>query len=132
MNSKEMPHWIPRATFTVIACCLASYAIFWMALQLRELIAWLIVALFLSFALEPLTNKLEHRGWKRGTATGVILAGVLGFFTVFVGSMVPLVVDQLRELIRDTPGFIGQINQFMQETFDITLSTDDLVARTLV
>lgn len=74
-----MPEWIPRATFTVIACVLMVIAGFWVVQRLRDLIAWLIISLFLSFALEPLTNKLERRGWKRGTATGVILLALCSF-----------------------------------------------------
>ena len=124
-----MPEWLPRATFTVIACVLLVVASFWMVRTLRDLIGWLIIALFLSFALEPLTNKLEKRGWKRGTATGVILVGALIVFGVFVGSMVPLVIAQLRELIQDAPRFVNQISDFLHDRFGIVLSTKDLVTR---
>lgn len=129
MKQKDMPDWIPRATFTVIACILSVVAGFWIMRQLSDLIAWMVISLFLSFALEPLTNKLERRGWKRGTATGVILLGVLLFFGVFIGSMVPLVVSQLRELIQDTPRFVDQISDFFFVRFNVRLSTEDLVVR---
>jgi len=128
-RDNEMPEWIPRATFTVIACILLVIASFWMVRTLRDLIGWVIIALFLSFALEPLTNRLERRGWKRGTATGVILVGFFVVFGVFVGSMVPLVVAQLRELIQDAPRFVNQISDFLYDKFNIVLSTKDLVAR---
>lgn len=97
--------------------------------QLQDLLAWVIIALFLSFALEPLTNKLERRGWKRSTAAGVILAGTLVLFAVFVGSMVPLVISQLRELIQDAPRFVNEISGFVKDRFGIELSTNDLVSR---
>lgn len=128
-SSHEMPEWIPRATFTVIACILAVFAGFWLIGRLQGLLGWIVVALFLSFAIEPLTNRLQKRGWKRGTATGFVLFVSFVVFGVFVASMVPLIISQVRELIKDAPGFVNQISDFMQRRFDITLSTQDLVNR---
>jgi predicted PurR-regulated permease PerM len=124
-----MPEWIPRATFTVIACFLTVIAGFWLIRRLGDLLAWLVIALFLSFALEPLTNRLERRGWKRGTATALILLAVVVIFLIFVGSMVPLVITQVRDLIQDAPRFVNQISDFMDNRFGVTLSTNDLVNR---
>jgi predicted PurR-regulated permease PerM len=125
----EMPDWLPRATLTVIATVLMVVAGFWMVRQLKDLIAWLIISLFLSFALEPLTNRLEKRGWKRGTATGVILLAVFLIFAVFVGSMVPLILDQVQQLIKNAPDFVNRISDFTQDKFNITLSTQELISR---
>lgn len=124
-----MPEWLPRATFTIIGSILLVAATFWLVRTLRDLIGWLTIALFLSFALEPLTNRLERRGWKRGTATGVILAVAILVFIIFVGSMVPLVIAQLKELIQDAPKFVNQISGFAHDKFNITLSTKDLIAK---
>jgi predicted PurR-regulated permease PerM len=128
-SNSEMPDWLPRATFTVIGSILIVAASFWLARTLRDLIGWLIIALFLSFALEPLTNRLERRGWKRGTATGVILAGAIIIFAVFLGSMVPLIISQLKGLIQNAPHFVNQISTFVHDKFNITLSTKELIAR---
>ncbi len=97
--------------------------------KLRDLLAWVIISLFLSFALEPLVNKLVARGWRRGTATGLILLGVILVFLIFIGSMVPLVVDQIGELIRQAPGFVDRISAFAQDKFNVTLSTQGLIER---
>jgi predicted PurR-regulated permease PerM len=125
--NQEMPSWIPRATFTVIACFLSVIAGFWLIQRLSALLAWFITALFLSFAIEPLTNKLQRRGWKRGRATALIIASLFILLSIFVGSMVPLVVSQAQDLIRDTPRFVNQINDFTTARFGIELSTDQLV-----
>lgn len=125
----EMPEWIPRATFTVIGIILSVIAAFWVLQRLGSLVAWVVISLFLSFALEPLTNRLERRGWKRSSATGLIIVGSLLFFVVFVGSMVPLLVSQARQLIESAPGFVTQISNFASNRFGLELSTQDLVAR---
>jgi len=128
-TQNEMPEWIPRATFTVIGIILSVIAAFWILQRLGDLVAWVIISLFLSFALEPLTNRLERRGWKRGTATGLIIFGSLVLFVVFVGSMVPLIVSQARELIESAPRFVNQISNFAFDRFGLELSTQDLIAR---
>lgn len=125
----EMPDWIPRATFTVLACIFGVFAGIWLAVQLQDLLAWIVIALFISFALEPLTNRLQLRGWKRGTATALILAVVLGVFLIFLGSMVPLIVSQVRELIQDAPRFVDRISDFASERFGLVLSTQELIAQ---
>jgi predicted PurR-regulated permease PerM len=128
-HEPQMPDWLPRATLTVVATLLASYALFSVLGKLKELISWLVVALFLSFALEPLTNKLQARGWKRGTATGVILVGFALVFLVFLGSMVPLVISQAKGLVEESPRLIGQLSTFMYDRFGLTISTQDLVSK---
>ena len=128
-STSEMPEWIPRATFTVAGSLLLMVGGFYVLRQLRELLAWLVIALFLSFALEPLTNRLEKKGWKRGTAAGVILAGTILIFAVFLGSMVPLVIAQLRGLIQNAPRFVNEISSFANSHFGVALSTKDLVSR---
>jgi predicted PurR-regulated permease PerM len=125
----QMPAWVPRATFTVIGCVLIAMGLISMVRRLQDLISWVIIALFLSFALEPLTNRLEKRGWKRSTAAFVILFGTLLIFVVFLGSMVPLVLAQVRGLIQNAPRFIGEISTFVHDRFGVTLTTSDLVTR---
>ena len=60
--------------------------------QVRDLLIWVVVALFASFALEPAVDWLAKRGWRRGVATGVILFGLAVFAVVMVALMIPLVV----------------------------------------
>lgn len=128
-HRNEMPEWIPRATFTVIASILVVVAVFWIVQRLGDLLAWIVIALFLSFALEPLTNKLQKRGWKRRKAAALILVGTLVIFLIFVGSMVPLIVAQVRELVQNAPRFVDEISAFVFDRFGVVLSTQDLVAK---
>lgn len=125
----EMPDWLPRATFTVIGCVLSVVAGFWVIQKMQSLVAWLVISLFLSFAFEPLTNRLERRGWKRGRATGMILLVTFVVFSVFVASMVPLIISQVRELIDEVPGIVADLSSFLDSTFGIQLSADEFIKR---
>ncbi len=81
------------------------------------LLSWLI-----SIALEPPVRALEHRGWKRGGATGVVLfiglAVIVGFLSVF-GS---LFFGQLADAVRALPGVIDTTVAWANETFHTHLS----------
>ena len=127
-NSKsQMPPWVLRATFTVIGAVFATYVGLVVLGKLQDLVFWLITALFLSFALEPLVNRLEKRGWKRGLATGLILGGFVILMLLFIGAMVPLVVDQIRELVKVAPTWVTRISQLMEDWFGVEVTTKQLL-----
>jgi len=126
-DGSRLPPWIPKLILLVVLAAFASYAAFMLIRKLRDLIIWLIAALFLSFAIEPAVNALARRGWKRGLATGLIVLGVLLALAVVVALMTPLVVTQVRDLIDRAPGWLAQANAFTQRRFDVTISGKNIV-----
>ncbi|HEU4356513.1 MAG TPA: AI-2E family transporter [Actinomycetota bacterium] len=126
-DDERMPRWIPRALLlAVLAYFLALLALAAFR-QLRDLILWLIAALFLSFALEPAVNWLAGKGWRRGTATAVLILGLVLVMLVAVAAMVPLVVDQVQELIRRVPGWLDQVSVYTKEWFDVELTGEKIL-----
>ena len=123
----DMPTWLPRATLLVVGTLLATYFGLQLVVRLRDIVFWLFTALFLSFALEPLVNSLQKRGWKRGLATGVILATFLLVAIVFVAAMVPLVITQVKELIESAPDWVLRISDILKNSFGITVTTQQLL-----
>ena len=67
-ESAGLPPWIPRLLLAVVITAFAAYAAFGLIRTLKQLLLWLVAALFLSFALEPAVNWLVDRGWRRGAA----------------------------------------------------------------
>ncbi len=65
-----MPPWTLRLVLTVILALAAALAALWFLQKIRNLITWVIIALFLSFAIEPAVNWLHAHGARRGLATG--------------------------------------------------------------
>ncbi len=122
-----MPPWVLRATFTVIGAVLATYLTLTLLYRLRDLVFWMVTALFLSFAIEPLVNKLDRRGWKRGVATALILFSFVMIFGVLVGAMVPLVVDQVRELVQSAPDWVERISELIHNWFGVEVTTEQLL-----
>jgi predicted PurR-regulated permease PerM len=126
LNS-PMPEWIPRLVATVIVSVLAIAFTIFLVTKLRGLIALVLVALFLSFALEPFVNRLVNRGWKRGVATGVILFGFVLALVLLIGAMVPLVLQQINEVIRQAPTWLTSLTDRLESWFGVSISQADLL-----
>jgi len=118
---------IPRWIYKLLAAILASIVLLWatynVTKQLRGLLITLLISLFLSIALEPGVKYLHDRGWKRGLATGLMFLVVIVSASMFVGLMIPLVIDQTVRLVEKIPGYFEDISEFAAR-FGIELSPD--------
>lgn len=66
-------------------------------------------AFFLSFALEPGVNWFASRGWRRGSATGVIF-GIVGLAGIgLVALIIPAVVSGAKQLISAAPDLVNKL-----------------------
>lgn len=128
-DAARMPPWIPRLLVLLVLVFFAAYAGFTLFRRLRDLIVWLIVALFLSFALEPAVNWLVGRGWRRGLATAAVLFGLMFLGLITLALMVPLVIDQVQELVDRVPGWLEQASVYTKRWFDIELTGQKILDR---
>jgi predicted PurR-regulated permease PerM len=127
-----MPAWVPRAILLVVLAVFASYATFTVFRKLRNLVIWLITALFFSFALEPAVNWLVRKyGWRRGVATAVVLSGVALIIILVIAAMVPLVVNQVQELVHRLPGWLQKASDFLSDKLhrNVDLSSSTILKK---
>jgi predicted PurR-regulated permease PerM len=129
VGSAGMPYWIPRLLLLIVLSAFAAYAAFSLIRRLRDLVVWLIAALFLSFALEPAVNWLVGRGWRRGAATAVLLFSLALVLMVMVALMVPLVIDQVQELVQRLPGWLREASVHTEDWFDVELTSERILQR---
>jgi predicted PurR-regulated permease PerM len=122
-ESSGMPSWIPRLLLWIVVTAFLAYAAFSLIRRLQQLLLWLIAALFLSFALEPAVNWLVGRGWRRGVAAAVVLLGLGLLGLVALALMVPLVIDQVQELIARVPGWLAEASEYTERWFDTRLTS---------
>ena len=123
----SMPAWIPRLLLAVIIAVFAAYAAFSLIRRLQHLLLWLVAALFLSFALEPAVNWLVRRGWRRGMAAAVVLLGLGLLGLVSLALMVPLVIDQVQELVHRLPEWLDQASVYTKRWFDVELTSGKIL-----
>src|SRR4029450_7660775 len=129
-GSERMPPWILRLLLLIVFTAFAAYAALLLVGRLRDVIFWLITALVLSFALEPAVNWLvKRRGWPRGAATGVVLFGLAAILLVTVAAMVPLVIDQVQQLVTRVPGWLEEASVYTKRWFNIELTGSEILDR---
>ena len=125
----RMPRWVPRAIGLALLGVVGLATAAWLLEQLRDLLVVFLVSLFLSFAMEPAVNWLARRGWRRGLGTALVfgLATLAGFG--FAAAMASVLADQINTLIDAAPGYIADVERWVEDQFGIQLSTDDLRAQ---
>jgi predicted PurR-regulated permease PerM len=126
-DATRLPPWIPRLLLLIVLTFFAAYAAFTLFRRVRDLFVWLIAALFLSFAIEPAVNWLVGRGWRRGAATALVLFGLAFLGIVTIALMVPLLIDQVQELIEDVPGWLERASVYTERWFDVELTGERIL-----
>lgn len=131
-GSTRPPRWLPRALLLgILAVFVGIFA--WHALgALKSLWVAILIAFFLSLALEPATVWLVRRGWKRPAAAAVTLVGSLAVILGVMALFGNLFVQQLIELGRTLPEYYGTLRTFVLGFVDLPLpEQDDLVGQGL-
>ncbi len=122
----RMPRWVPRAIALFFVGIVVLATSVWLIGKLKDLLIMLLVALFLSFALEPAVNWLQARGWRRGTGTAAVFALLFVATALFVYAIGSLFVDQVQNLVDQAPDYVTDIEHWVNDTFDTDINTDDL------
>jgi predicted PurR-regulated permease PerM len=68
--------------------------------SLATVLTWIGAALFLALGLDPLITWLEKRGLKRWTAILITLVAVLGVFAALVLSIIPVIAEQVQNIVK--------------------------------
>ncbi|MEX0754391.1 MAG: AI-2E family transporter [Actinomycetota bacterium] len=120
---QRMPRWIPRLLVLIVVTLYLSYGAFQLLGKIRDLLVWILIAAFLSFALEPAANWLVNRGWRRGIATFAVLATLFVLGVVIISAMIPLVIRQVQDLIQSVPGWLDTISVTTERWFGLNVSS---------
>jgi len=133
-ESPRLP-WLPevlklggRRLFAVlVAALLAVLAIRWLAQELSSFLTIILMALFLSFALEPAVQWFVNRGWRRGAATGLMLGLVFLAGVFLLALIVPAVVTGFKQLFESAPQLVDRFVGWLHLIGIKNVSTDNLI-----
>ncbi len=109
------PPWLRTATLQVAIGILGVAGVLWVLFRLRSLLFALLIALFISIALEPAVQFLTKRSWSRRRASLVVFFATFAMVALFVISLVPLFVSQGSALVSNLPGYLESITEFAAE-----------------
>lgn len=101
----------PRDVFTILWVGLVFFIALFLLYELRRLLIWLAVSIFLAAVITPLVNLVERRGMRRGLAVAVVVLGLLvGLGGVGYLFIEPL-VDQANNFADDLPELVEEVRQ---------------------
>jgi predicted PurR-regulated permease PerM len=120
-SSPKMPRWIWRAVIIFWLGFLGTFVIRDTFHKLTSFLLLLLVSLFVALALEPAVNRLERRGWKRGSATLLMIFCVIIFALVFVGLVGTLVGRQVADVLQNSDQYVNKSVKFLNENFSTNI-----------
>ena len=119
------PRWL-RPTIIGVLLAVAFYQMSgWLFHNLKGFLGLLFLAWLFSITIEPIVDRLERFGMRRGAGTGLVLFSLIlltvGFFAVF-GT---LLFEQIAQLLTTLPDALTRITDWANRTFDTNFKTGD-------
>ena len=124
---RRLPRWVVPAVVVFWSGFLGRLAVRFFWGKLSGLFVLVAISVFLSLALEPGVNRLARRGWRRGSATALLLFGVLAMFLVFVGAIGTLVGSQIADLLSNSEQYITDTVDTINDTFGTNLDAQEVI-----
>jgi len=105
-----------------ILAVLVTLAALWFLGTQRSLIGYLVMSALLALALEPGVIWLhERRGWRRGSATGLLLVGVFVVLLLLAIGLAAVLAREANQVVDKLPMYVDKLNAFTRDHFDFTL-----------
>nr|WP_104818506.1 AI-2E family transporter [Kitasatospora sp. MMS16-BH015] len=128
---EAMPRWLPRAMVLALVLVGLFQLADWAFHQLIDLFVMLLVAFFLSLAIEPAVDRMAARGVRRGLGTFLVFIALAVAVAGFLAALGTLLVDQVAKIAGDLPHLVDNLIGWVNRTFHQDLSLDQLQQRVL-
>ena len=125
-DGRTVPVWVKRAIVGFWVGGLLTFYAVGVIRALGTLIVVLIVSVFVAFALEPAVNAMARRGIRRGIGTAIaflVVAAAAAGFSALIGTAL---ASETTYLIDKAPGYIDDIEGWLDDTFGIEVEFDTL------
>src|SRR4051794_19200217 len=100
----------PRTVATVSGILIGIAAALWIVWIARQVMTWILIALFLALALDPAVRWVQRRGvHRRGAAAGVVYAIALLAIAGLAAIFVPTLVSQVNKFVDAIPGYVSDL-----------------------
>jgi predicted PurR-regulated permease PerM len=128
MNSSKIPTWVLRLVIGIFLSLLLLVFSVYILWKLSTIVSIIVIALFLSFAIEPFVNYLVEKGWKRNVASLTVILLFVSVAILLLIGMVPLVIDQFGNISDRIPQWSTQINSYLNGWFGLNIDIEGIYA----
>jgi predicted PurR-regulated permease PerM len=125
----------PRSVLLVIGLVLATLLALHVLSAVRDLVVWLLVALFLAMALNPAVEWVQRRGVKRrGLAVAVVFVGALLLVVAIAATFVPTLVREVNDFANAVPDYVDDLTEgrgklgFLERDYEIVEKIRDAIS----
>lgn len=102
----------PRTVVVVATILVGLAAALWIVWTARQVLSWVVVAIFLALALNPAVEWLQRRGMqRRGSAAAVIYLLTISVLVGLGFLLVPPLVEQVRGFVEAAPGYVDDLTK---------------------
>jgi predicted PurR-regulated permease PerM len=123
----------PRTVLVVLGIVLASVALLAFVYLAWHVITWILIAVFLTLALNPAVEVFEQRGMKRGYSAAIVFFLALALIAGLGFLLIPPLVDQIVEFVEAVPDLIDDLVAgrgplgFLQDEYEIVDRVRDAI-----
>jgi predicted PurR-regulated permease PerM len=101
-----------RTVLSVLGIILAVFALLQVVALARQVLTWMLIALFFALALDPLVNLLMRRGIRRrGLAIGTTYVLLFSAVVLLGATFVPTLVDEVNSFIDAVPDYVEDLTE---------------------
>lgn len=110
----KIPRWL-RLSLIFPILCLNGFLLTLLIKYLEPLISFLVISSIIAFLLELLIQLLTKKGLKRPLAISLVLLSALIILVITSFILVPILIQQLDDLLINAPKWIDQANQYIND-----------------
>ncbi len=113
-----------RIALVYVLLAVAAYQVAgWLFHNTRGFLGVLFLAWLASVTIEPVVDRLERAGLRRGAGTGLVLIGTIVFAIGFVAIFGALLAEQLAQLLGALPDALTRVTEWANRTFGTDFAT---------
>lgn len=113
-----------RVAIIYILLAVGAYQISgWLFHHIRGFLGMLFLAWLASVTIEPVVDRLERMGMRRGAGTGLVLFGTIVFGIGFVAVFGALLAEQLAQLLGALPDALTRVTDWANRKFGTDFAT---------
>jgi predicted PurR-regulated permease PerM len=126
VNEERLIRFRVRTVLAILGIAIAAWALLTVLAITRQVISWVLVAVFLALALNPAVEWFQRRGIRRrGLAATVTYLLALAVFGGIGFAFIPTLVDQINDFVQALPDYVDDLTAgrgklgFLQEEYQI-------------
>lgn len=101
----------PRTVWTVGLNLLGLVLLVQLVRELQRVVGWVLIALLLSLALQPIVKQLHRWGLPRVPAVALVFLCLMGLMALMTVAFIPLVSGQIAQLIESAPHVLARLRE---------------------